>query len=102
MNIVNLCSRMISLKRVSDKEKQESTDAGKSDYDVIISVVKDRVLGRESIDVGVYYDKCSRRFYTNEEELNYQFHWDKGRHELIPFGHTDPTNEVLGKIESQR
>lgn len=101
MNIVNLCSRMLSLKRVSEKEKQENPDSDKGKYDVIISVVKDRVLGRESIDVGVYYDKRSRRFYTNEEELNYQYQWDKGRHERIPFCHPDPTDEVLGKVEKK-
>jgi len=32
--------------------------------------------GCEGLEIGMYYDNASRRFYTNEDEYSYQYSWD--------------------------
>ena len=46
-------------------------------YDVIVTVVKDRMFGRQNIDVGLYYDPASRRFFSDMDEYDRRFSWDK-------------------------
>ncbi len=81
-NIVNLAHRTIALRRVyeSDRENMAKMSERKKalmKYDVIVTVVKDRMFGRQNIDVGVYYDDMSRRFYTSNEEYDHHYDWDK-------------------------
>ena len=83
-SIVDLAHRLITLYRVTPQDKKGTPKQnGKGwykepvKYDVILDVLKDRMRGRENMSIGMYYDVPSRRFYTNEEEYNYQYSWDK-------------------------
>lgn len=75
-NIINLAMRSIGLRRVSKKE-QENPAAKWKDYDVVLSVMKDRLLGKVDYHVGLWYDLQSRRFYTDYDEYDTQYAWDK-------------------------
>lgn len=74
-NIVNLATRTISLKRVSEEQKNNKSNKYYG-YDVIISVIKDRIFGSTK-EIPVYYDKICRRFYSNYEEFDWIYGWDK-------------------------
>ena len=74
-NIINLAMRSIGLRRVSKKEKEDPKSKwGK--YDVVLTVIKDRLLGKADFQMGLWYDLTSRRFYTDYEEYDAQFAWD--------------------------
>lgn len=74
-NIVNLATRTISLKRVKEAEKTSASNKWYG-YDVVISIIKDRIFGATK-EIPVYYDKIDRRFYTNYEEFDWIYSWDK-------------------------
>lgn len=74
-NIINLAMRSIGLRRVSKKEKEDPKSKwGK--YDVVLTVIKDRLLGKADFQIGLWYDLTSRRFYTDYEEYDTKFAWD--------------------------
>lgn len=89
-NIINLAHRSLALRRV-DREKE------KSSYDVCLTVLKDRMCGRSGKKIHLYYDFPTRRFYTNESEYNYQYKWDSGKYNLLPYPHREE-NEVFGSV----
>lgn len=105
-SIVDLAHRLISLYRVTPKDKEgERRHMGGGyikepiKYDVILDVLKDRLRGRENLSIGLYYDKASRRFYSNPEEYDFQYSWDKEEHtDPIPYPHEDEEQEVFGKV----
>ena len=75
-NIINLAMRSIGLRRVSKKEQEDpSSKFGR--YNVVLTIMKDRLLGRADVQIGLYYDVKSRRFFTNYEEFDYQYQWDQ-------------------------
>ena len=81
-NIVNLAHRTIGLRRVTDAERENATKYSEKrrqllKYDVIVTIVKDRMFGRQNIDVGLYYDPASRRFFSDMDEYDRRFSWDK-------------------------
>lgn len=81
-NIVNLAHRTIGLRRVTDAERESAAKYSEKrrqllKYDVIVTVVKDRMFGRQNIDVGLYYDPASRRFFSDMDEYDRRFSWDK-------------------------
>ena len=81
-NIVNLAHRTIGLRRVTDAERENAVKYSEKrrqllKYDVIVTVVKDRMFGRQNIDVGLYYDPASRRFFSDMDEYDRRFSWDK-------------------------
>lgn len=81
-NIVNLAHRTIGLRRVTDAERENAVKYSEKrrqllKYDVIVIVVKDRMFGRQNIDVGLYYDPASRRFFSDMDEYDRRFSWDK-------------------------
>lgn len=81
-NIVNLAHRTIGLRRVTDAERENAAKYSEKrrqllKYDVIVTVVKDRMFGRQNIDVGLYYDPASRRFFSDMDEYARRFSWDK-------------------------
>lgn len=83
-NIVNLATRTIGLKRVKEEEKNNPSNKYYG-YDVIISVIKDRIFGSTK-DIPVHYDKQTRRFYSNYEEFDYHYGWDKHKYyDNIPY-----------------
>ena len=82
-SIVDLAHRLISLYRVTPKDKEGVKKQNGNGwvtepvkYDVMLDVLKDRMRGRENMSIGLYYDIPSRRFYTNEKEYDYQYEWD--------------------------
>ena len=106
-SIVDLAHRLISLYRVTPQDKKgEPKKNGVGfykepiKYDVILDVLKDRLRGRENLSIGLYYDKPSRRFYTNAEEYEFQYAWDKTKYkDHLPYPHEDDEqNEVFGQI----
>lgn len=74
-NIINLAMRSIGLRRVSKKEK-EDPKVKWSKYDVVLTVMKDRLLGKADFQMGLWYDLTSRRFYTDYQEYDTKFAWD--------------------------
>ena len=90
-NIINLAHRTFSLRRI-DKEKE------KTDHDVVLTLIKDRLYGNANKRIFMYYDVPSRRFYTNEEEYNHQYLWDKSTPIKLPYPHPDET-EVFGEVK---
>lgn len=75
-NIINLAMRSIGLRRVSKKEKSDPRCKWKN-YDVVLTVMKDRMFGKSDVQIGLWYDLVSRRFYTDYLEYDKQFGWDK-------------------------
>lgn len=75
-NIINLAMRSIGLRRVSKKEKSDPKSKWHN-YDVVLTVIKDRLLGKADFQMGLWYDLTSRRFYTDYEEYDTKFAWDK-------------------------
>lgn len=103
-SIVDLAHRLISLYRVSPKEKEgmkKMTGQGwvsePVKFDVILDVLKDRMRGRENMSIGLNYDVPSRRFFTNEEEYSYQYAWDKRKYkDKMFYPIVDDEEEVFG------
>lgn len=108
--IIDLAHRIISLYRVSDKDKQGEPKLNGSGWrvkpikeDVLIDILKDRMLGYEGRSVGVYYDQPSRRFFTSEEDLDRRYSWDKhpyvGGLPYPPEQLNDEEDEVFGTVD---
>lgn len=74
-NIINLAMRSIGLRRVSKKEKNDPKSKWHN-YDVVLTVIKDRLLGKADFQMGLWYDLTSRRFYTDYDEYDAKFAWD--------------------------
>lgn len=74
-NIINLAMRSIGLRRVSKKEKGDPKSKWHK-YDVVLTVIKDRLLGKTDFQLGLWYDLTSRRFYTDYAEYDAKFAWD--------------------------
>ena len=71
-------------------------------YDVIVSILKDRMRGRSNVEFGLYYDTPSRRFYRNEDEFYHQYKWDKVKHENnFPYPPDLREEEVLGMTSDE-
>lgn len=77
-NIVNLATRTIGLKRVKEDDKNSVSNKYYG-YDVVISIIKDRIFGSTK-EIPVYYDKIDRRFYSNYDEFDYIYGWDKKKY----------------------
>lgn len=75
-NIINLAMRSIGLRRISKKEKEDDKCKWKN-YDVVLTVMKDRMFGKSDVQIGLWYDLVSRRFYTDYAEYDAQFAWDQ-------------------------
>lgn len=63
-NVANLAGRVLALERNGDN--------------VSLKIVKDRFLGKNGVVIPLAFDYPSRRFFTNESELNKVYSWDKG------------------------
>lgn len=109
--IIDLAHRIISLYRVQEKDKQGEPKLNGSGWrvkpikaDVIIDILKDRLTGYESRSIEVFYDRPSKRFFTNEAELDYHYKWDQTVYKTpLPFPpqqllEVEDDNEVFGKI----
>lgn len=109
--IIDLAHRIISLYRVSEEDKKgKPKNNGKGWYkepvkhDVLVDVLKDRMLGYEGSTIGLYYDRPSRRFFENETDLDYCYAWDKTQHNGgLPFPPTQlkcnsEEEEIFGTV----
>lgn len=82
-DIGNLAHYTISIHRVTDKEK-EGVMNKKGDgwvtepiqYDCLIDLFKNRLMGVQDKTIGVYYDNKSKRFYGDSDDIDKQFSWD--------------------------
>lgn len=102
-NISNLAHRTIGMRRITPEEK-DGADKNSSlrkelkKYDVVINIIKDRMRGRANINMGLYYDSASRRFFTTPDEYDHQYAWDTNKYaDQIPYPIVDETNEVFGE-----
>jgi hypothetical protein len=73
-NIPNLAHRIFALKRTTKEDKAKGIA-----YDAYVSILKDRILGVNKKDVGLYYDVPSRRMYGDKDKLNKKYSWDTGK-----------------------
>ena len=91
--IIDLAHRIISLYRVTDEDKKGIPKKNGDGWykppiksDVMVDILKDRMLGFEGSNVGLFYDRPSRRFFTSEFDLDYQYSWDKKEKKgMLPF-----------------
>ena len=109
-NIMNLAHRSIALRRVTQGERDgmdNRTPEWKRElykHDVIVSVVKDRMFGRQDVKVGLYYDKDTRRFFSSLDEYGRSFSWDTTKYAdplPLPIQFTrnrDNDSEVFGEV----
>lgn len=99
-NIINLAMRSIGLRRVSKKEKEDPKYKWHK-YDVVLTVMKDRMFGKSDVQIGLWYDLVSRRFYTDYAEYDKQFAWDDNYYidklEYVDRGQVDPEDEFPDK-----
>ena len=107
--IIDLAHRIISLYRVQEKDKKGEPKLNGSGWkvppikdDVLIDILKDRMLGYEGRRVGVFYDTPSRRFFLNEEDLDRKYSWDTKTHTgSLPYPPPqmiDEEEEVFGSV----
>ena len=82
--IIDLAHRIISLYRVTEEDKKGVPKKNGNGWfkppiksDVMVDILKDRMLGFEGSSVGLFYDRPSRRFFTSEFDLDYQYSFDK-------------------------
>lgn len=107
-NIVNLAHRTIGLRRVTERERENEDKLSEKrrkllKYDVIVTIIKDRMFGRQNIDVGLYYDAASRRFFCDYSEYARSFSWDAHPSQAslplpVQLLREQEENEVFGEI----
>ena len=112
--IIDLAHRIISLYRVQESDRQGVPKMNGSGWkvkpikaDVIFDILKDRLTGYESRSIETFYDRPSKRFFTTEAELDYQYAWDKRKYTTpLPFPpqqlvEDDSEDEVFGRVSNQ-
>lgn len=107
---VNLAHRVISLYRVQPREKEGVVKNGRVvvepvKYDVICEILKDRFASGTGAEIGLYYDRASRRFYDSIQSLDFRYSWDKRDYggTPLPYGAGSPSaasaEEVFGSVQ---
>lgn len=107
---VNLAHRVLSLYRVTKKEKAGEMNRNGNGwyrqpipYDVIIDVLKDRFGSAAGKEVGLYYDIPSKRFFDSVASLDHRYEWDDSEPDgtWLPFGipQFEEANEVFGEVQ---
>ena len=104
-NIINLAHRTFGLRKITEQEKQgfgygSELPQNLMGYDVVLNIIKDRIRGRSGIQMGLYYDQASRRFYTTQDEYDRQYSWDKNTYESpMRMPDREPNiEEVIGEV----
>ena len=105
---INLAHRVLSLYRVSQREKEGEMGRNGTwyrkpvPYDVIIDILKDRFGSASGKEVGLFYDVPSRRFFDTAETLDHRYAWDDKDYSGIPlpFGipQFEAASEVFGEV----
>ena len=101
-NIINLAHLSFALRRVSKKEKEDAK-CWYAKYDVMLSIIKDRIQGRNGTEIPFFYDNPSRRFYTTLEEYRRNFKWDEDEANSdlpVPEKLIDYAEEIYGDKEN--
>ena len=76
----NLAHRILSLYRVQESDREPGKNGRVkplANYDVNLTVLKDRFGSAGAKTIGLMYDVPSRRFYADPENLAYRYSWDK-------------------------
>ena len=68
MEIANIADRCIACKILNEDSEG---------YDFQLSVVKDRQSGKAGSKLKLYYDNCSMRIFSDEQELNMRYRWER-------------------------
>ena len=104
-NIANLAHRVIGLRRVTRKEREGIKNkrgewvSPPNPYNVMVTIIKDRLKGSSGATSGAYYDQSSRRFYSNPKEYRKQYSWDKTVYETeLEYPVVDESEEVFGRV----
>lgn len=98
-NLANLCHRAISLRRITKAEREGTGKNPPNPHDVELVIIKDRIFGRSGVPIYVDFDRRSRRFYTDSEELNRRYGWVPEDEEVqnVPTRNEVSVNEVFDK-----
>lgn len=72
--IPNLAHRIFSVRRTTGEDREKG-DA----HDAYVSILKDRILGVNKKEVGLYYDVPSRRMYGDKDDVSRKYSWDTGK-----------------------
>ena len=98
-NLANLCHRAISLRRITKAEREGTGKNPPNPHDVELVIIKDRIFGRSGVPIYVDFDRRSRRFYTDSEELNRRYGWVPEDEEVqnTPTRNEVSVNEVFDK-----
>ena len=98
--IVDLAHRILSLYRVSESDKRGVPSKRGDGYvvepihaDVVLDVLKDRMLGWEGYSCELFYDRPSRRFFTSYDDLDHRYKWDKTDYDDLPLPYGAPQLE---------
>lgn len=105
-NLINLAHRALGLRRITKREKEGYTEGRTEhppkDWDVTINVIKDRFGGKTNCEFNMYYDEVDRRFYSNDEEFDKNYGWDKKNYtDKLMSGRIKNYEEVLGSVRSE-
>lgn len=103
-SFVNLAHRTLSMRKINEEEKigvafGSTVPKNMLQYDVVVSIIKDRIRGRSGKLIGMYYDPPSRRFYTTNEEYDKQYNWDKSQYDTpltMPYRDPPGAEQVFG------
>lgn len=106
----NLAHRVLSLYRVTKKEKAGEMNRDGTDwyqkpipFDVIVDVLKDRFGSAAGKEIGLYYDIPSRRFFDSIESLDHRYEWDDSEPDgtWLPFGvpQFEAANDIFGEVQ---
>ena len=73
----------------------------------MVDILKDRLRGFEGSSTGLYYDRPSKRFFTDEYTLDHKYKWDKNVYNsALPYPPEQliqqNEEEVYGNIDKRR
>lgn len=103
-NIINLSHRALGLRRITKREKDSLNTDKPSEYakySVVLNMIKDRLTGKANFETGIHYAPASRRFFTDYDEYDHQYKWDKTVYTEplpVPDCLIDNTDEVFGEV----
>lgn len=97
-DIPNLAHYVVSIHRVTDHEKQGVQDKKGNwvvppvNYDCLIDLFKNRIMGFQDKTIGVHFDIPSKRFYGDSDDIDRQYGWDETPYEEKEFHFTEIEN----------
>ena len=81
-DITNLAHYVFAIHRVTANEKEGVMNKNGEyitdpiEYDAILDLFKNRPVGFQDVEFGLYFDRKSKRFYKDDAELNKKYAWD--------------------------